>query len=64
MASLLETSNMTVDQIQSIIQFKKIKNISKQVTEGGIGNFVMAFREKNISKRKMNHDDECYNYQP
>lgn len=59
-ASLLETGNKTIDQIQSILQSKVTKNLSKRVTRG-TGNQAMAFRDKEKPKRKANSDDKCYN---
>ncbi len=58
-ASLLETSGKTIDKIQSILQSKEVKNLSKQAT-GDTGDLTMAFRDKG-PKRKANSDDECYN---
>ena len=60
-ASLLETVDKTIDQIQSIFQSKEAKNLSKQAT-GGTGDLAMAFRDKSGPKKKANSDDECYNY--
>ena len=59
-ASLLETGDKTIDQIQSILQSKEAKNLSKQAT-GSTGNLAMAFRDKSGSKKKANSNDECYN---
>ena len=59
-ASLLKTGNKSIDEIQSILQSQKAINLSKQAT-GDIGDLAMAFRDKD-SKRKVNSDDECYNY--
>ena len=59
-ASLLETGDKTIDQIQSILQSKEAKNLSKRAT-GGTGDLAMAFRDKSGPKRKANSDDECYN---
>lgn len=58
-ASLLETGDKTIDQIQSILQSKEAKNLSKQAT-GDTGDLVMAFRDKR-PKKKANTDDEYYN---
>ena len=57
-ASLLEMVNKTIDEIQSILQSKEAKNISKRAT-GGTGELAMAFRDKN--KRKAANHEECYN---
>ena len=59
--SLLETGDKTIDQIQSILQSKKTKNISKRATGEGIGNLAMAFRNNKAPKRKANSYKECYN---
>ncbi len=58
-ASLLETGDKTIDQIQSILQSKEAKNLSKRAT-GDTSDLAMAFRDKG-PKRKANSDDECYN---
>lgn len=59
-ASFLETGDKTIDQIQSILQFKKVKNISKQGIIRGASNFAIAFRAKE-PKKKANNNNECYN---
>ena len=58
-ASLLEMGDKSIDEIQSIFQSKKAKNLSKRAT-GNTGDLTMAFRDKG-SKRKANSNDECYN---
>lgn len=61
--SLQEIENKTIDQILSILQFKEVKDFSKQVTKN-IEDLAMAFREKNggvSSKKKPNSYNECYN---
>ena len=58
-ASLLETGDKTIDEIQSILQSKEAKNLSKRAT-GDTGDLAMTFRDKG-PKRKVNSDDECYN---
>ena len=57
--SLLETSNKTIDQIQSILQSKEAKNLSKRAT-GDIGDLAMVFRDKGGPKQKANSDDKYY----
>lgn len=42
--SLPESRDKTINQIQSILQLKKAKNISKQVTTA-TGNLIMAFKD-------------------
>ncbi len=59
-ASLLETGDKTIDQIQSILQSKEAKNLSKRATRE-TDDLAMAFRDKRGLKRKANNDDECYN---
>ncbi len=54
-ASLLESGDNTIDQIQSILQSKETKNISKR-TKGAVRDLAMAFRDR---KRKANSDEEC-----
>lgn len=59
--SLLKTNNKTIDQIQSILQLKKAKNLGKQAIEA-TGDLVMAFCNRNCNrKREANTDNECYN---
>ena len=60
-ASLLETGDKMIDQIQSILQSKKAKNISKRAIGESIGNLGMAFRNNNVPKRKTNSHKKCYN---
>lgn len=63
-ASLLEAGDKMIDQIQSILQSKEAKNISKRATGGGTGDLAMAFRDRdgsNAPKRKANSHEECYN---
>lgn len=51
---LLETNNKIIDQIQSILQSKKvIIKISKQTTGDNIDNVVIVFRNKSILKKKQ-----------
>ena len=60
-ASLLETGDKTINKIQSIIQSKKAKNLSKRAT-GNTGKLAIAFRGKGApGKRKNTNEDECYN---
>lgn len=49
-ASLLETGDKIIDQIQSILQSKEAKNPSKRAT-GVTGDFAMAFRDKSRPKK-------------
>lgn len=55
--SLLESSNKIIDQIQSILQSKEAKNLSKRST-GAVSDLAMAFRD---NKRKVVNKDECFN---
>lgn len=59
-ASLLETGDKIIDQIQKIFQSKKAKSLSK-LAIGDNSNLVRAFKDKNMSK-KVNSNSECYNY--
>lgn len=59
-ASLLKAGNKTIDQIQSILQLKEAKNLSKQAS-GDTSNLAMAFRDKR-PKMKANSNNKCYNY--
>ena len=59
--SPLEVGDKTLDQIQSILQSKEAKNISKRVTRG-TGNLAMVFKDSsNTSKRKANSLKKYYN---
>lgn len=58
--SLLKTGDKTIDQIQSILQSKEAKNLSKRAI-GDIGNLAMASKDKGRPKRKANSNNECYN---
>lgn len=57
-ASLLETSDKIIDQIQNISQSKEVKNLSKQATRD-TRDLAMAFRDKG-PKTKARSDDEYY----
>ena len=59
-ASLLESGDKTIDQIQSILQSKEAKNISKRAI-GVTGDLAMAFRDSNGPKKKAHKDEECFN---
>lgn len=58
-ASLLETGDKIINQIQSIHQSKKVKNLSKQAI-GDTGDLAMAFKDKK-PKKKTNNNDKYYN---
>lgn len=64
MVSFLKTKNKTIDKIQSILQSKKAKNISKhaiKVTK----NLVMAFKDRNNTnffEEKVNSNKKYFNY--
>lgn len=57
--SLLETNDKIIDQIQSILQLKKAKNLNKRATRD-TGDLAMAFQDK-CPKGKVNSNDEYYN---
>lgn len=60
-ASLLETGNKIIDQIQSILHLKEAKNLSKRAIKA-IGDLFMAFCDRNCDrKREANTDNEYYN---
>lgn len=59
-ASLLETGDKTIDQIQSILQWKEAKLISKRTT-GAVGDLAMTFKDNGTLKRKTNSNEECFN---
>ncbi len=56
-ACLLESGDKTIDQINSILQSKEAKNISKRTT-GAVRDLAMAFLDRKI---KANSDEEWYN---
>lgn len=61
--SLLETEDKTIDQVQSLLQSKKAKNLSKQVIRN-TGDLVILFKDKNRdapSKKKANSNNKCFN---
>lgn len=51
-ASLLEIDDKIIDQIQKILQFQEAKNICKQAFGSGTGNLTIAFRDKNVPKKR------------
>lgn len=55
--SLLKIGNKTIDQIQSILQLKKIKNFFKRAIEV-FEDLVIVFQD---GKKKANTGNECYN---
>lgn len=59
--SLLETKDKSIDKIQSILQSKKAKNISKRTTKG-TKKLAMAFKDNNGPKRKALSHKKYYNY--
>lgn len=50
--SLLESRDKTIDQIQSILQLREVKNISKHVTEV-TKDLAIAFRDNNGLKKSI-----------
>lgn len=59
-ASLLEAKDKSIDQIQSILQSREAKNISKQST-GVVADAAMSFRDNQGTKKKAKSNEECYN---
>lgn len=60
-ASLPETGDKTIDEIQSILQFKEAKIIHKRTT-GPVGDLAMTSRDNGTPKRKAkNCNEECFN---
>lgn len=62
--SLLKIGNKTINKIQSILQSKKYRNISKQITGRGIDNHAIAFKDwngSNVMKKNANSHEGCYN---
>lgn len=60
-ANLLEAGDKSIDQIQSILQSKEVKNISKQAT-GIVTNAAISFKNNQRTKKKANSNEKCYNY--
>lgn len=58
--SLLGIGNKIINQIQSILQSKEAKNLSKYAIRD-TGNLAMAFKDKS-PKKKANSNDKYYNY--
>lgn len=58
-ASLLETGDKTIDQIQSILQSKDAKNLSKRAI-GDTRDLTMAVRNKR-PRRNARNNNKCYN---
>lgn len=58
--SLLKIDDKTINQIESILQSKNAKNISKQATKEAANNLAMTFRDKR-PKKKVNSNNKCYN---
>ena len=58
---VLKSGDKTIDQIQSILQSKEAKNISKWAT-GVTSDLAIAFRDSNGPKKKAQKDEECFNY--
>lgn len=50
--NFLKVSYKIINQIQSILQSKKGKNICKQATKGGISDLTMAFKDKSTRTGK------------
>lgn len=64
--SLLEIGNMIIDQIQSILQSKEAKNLSKQSIRA-VRDIAMTFRDNYSRKKKgitkvITNNNECFNY--
>lgn len=63
-ASLFKSNNKILDQIQSILQSKKVKNIGKKTTEV-IRDLAIGLRNSNNykkgAKRKAGSDEKYYN---
>lgn len=59
--SLPESRDRTINQIQSILQLKKAKNMSRQATTA-TGDLIMAFKDNGGQNEKANRDEKCYNY--
>lgn len=60
-ASLFDTGDKTIDQIQSILHSKDAKNISKR-KKGAVGDLAMSFRNNNRSqKKKATNGDKYFN---
>lgn len=59
-ASLLKTRDKLINKIQSILQSKKVKNISKCITER-TEELAMAFKNNNNPKQKAFNHKKYFN---
>lgn len=59
--SLLESKDKIINQIQSILQLRKAKNINKRTTKA-IGNLAIVFKDNNNPKIKVYRDEKYFNY--
>lgn len=59
--SLLESKDKIINQIQSILQLRKAKNINKRITKA-IGDLAIVFKDNNNPKIKVYRDETYFNY--
>lgn len=59
--SLLKIGDKIINQIQTILQSKKAKNISKKAIKRGIGYLAITFKDNSTFKKKANTYKEYYN---
>lgn len=57
--SLLEIGDQTINEVQSILQLKKAKNLNKRAI-GATRDLAMVFRDRD-KNRKASTNDKCYN---
>lgn len=61
--NLLKSSDKTIDQIQSILQSKEVKNLSKQ-SNGAIEDIAIVVKDSRKSKtiiEPVTNDSKCFN---
>lgn len=56
----MEWGDKTIDEIQQILACAKAKFISKRAT-GVTRDLVMMFKDRNLTKKKANNEDKCFN---
>lgn len=59
--SLLKFRDKTINQIQSILQSRKAKNISKYTIKA-MEDLVIVFKDNNSLKKKTYRDGKYFNY--
>ena len=62
-SSLLKSGNKTIDQMQSILQLKEAKNISKRTIEAVEDLAILLKNNNQGQKRKATSENKCFNCQ-